>query len=267
MQFMSSTTSPVPVVMAISGSDPTGGAGIQADIETISSLGCHTAPVITSVTVQNTINVLEASPVDEDLIIEQARIILEDMSIAAIKIGLVGSEEAARAIHTLLVDYPDIPVVLDPVFLAGGGKVLAEDNVVQAISALLVPLSSVVTPNCREVRMLAPEGDTLEACAMAVLEQGAHYVLLTDGQENSREVQNILFGNHRNLNSHAWPRLPEQYHGSGCTLAAAIAALIGHGHEVVSAVYQAQEFTWKSLHAAHQLGMGQKIPNRFHWAR
>ncbi len=264
---MKTTSSSVPVVMAMSGSDPTGGAGIQADIETLASLGCHTAPVITSITVQNTINVLETSQIDEGLIIEQARIILEDMDVAAIKIGLVGSEETARAIHSILVDYPDLLVVLDPVLHAGGGRVLADDSVLQAINTLLTPLASVVTPNDQEVKMLAPEGDTLEACAMAVLEQGAHHVLVTDTHENPLEVHNVLFGNHRMLNSHAWPRLPGRYHGSGCTLATAIAALLAHGQDVVSAVYQAQEFTWKSLQAAHQLGMGQKIPNRFYWAK
>lgn len=251
----------------MSGSDPTGGAGIQADIETLSSLGCHTAPVITSVTVQNTINVLETAQIDENLIIEQARAILEDMDIAAVKIGLVVSEETARAIHTLLVDYPNLPVVLDPVLHAGGGKVLADAGVIRAINTLLTPLASVVTPNRQEMRMLAPEGDTLEACAMALLEHGAHYVLVTDGHENPEELHNVLFGNHRKLNSHVWSRLPGQYHGSGCTLAAAIAALLAHGKEVVSAVYQAQEFTWKCLESAHRLGMGQKIPNRFYWVK
>lgn len=264
---MTEASASIPVVMAMSGSDPTGGAGIQADIETLASLGCHTAPIITSITVQNTTNVLETLQIDESMIIEQARIVFEDMDVAAVKIGLVGSEVTARAIHTLLMDYPNLPVVLDPVIHAGGGKVLADGSVIRAINTLLTPLASVVTPNSHEVKMLAPEGDTLEACAMAVLERGAHYVLVTDSHENTREVHNVLFGNHRKLNSHAWPRLPDQYHGSGCTLAAAITALLAHGQEVVSAAYQAQEFTWKCLETAHQLGMGQKIPNRFYWVK
>lgn len=264
---MKETSASIPVVMAMSGSDPTGGAGIQADIETLASLGCHTAPVITSITVQNTTNVLETHQIDEGIIVEQARVVLEDMNIAAIKIGLVGSEKTARAIHTLLMDYPDLLVVLDPVIHAGGGKVLADSNVVRAINTLLTPLANVVTPNRHEVKMLAPEGDTLGACAMAILERGAHYVLVTDSHEDAQEVHNVLFGNHRKLNSHAWPRMPDQYHGSGCTLAAAITALLAHGQEVVSAIYQAQEFTWKCLQTAHQLGMGQKIPNRFYWVK
>lgn len=201
------------------------------------------------------------------MIIEQARAVLEDMDVAAIKVGLVGSVETAGAIHSLLVDYPRLLVVLDPVICAGGGKVLADAGVIQAINALLTPLANVITPNRHEVKMLAPEGDTLEACAMAVLGRGAHYVLVTDSQEDANEVHNALYGNHRKLNSHAWPRMPGQYHGTGCTLAAAIAGLLAHGQEVLSAVYQAQDFAWKCLQSAHQLGMGQKIPNRFHWTR
>ena len=264
---MKDSTASVPIVMAMSGSDPTGGAGIQADIETLASLGCHAAPVITSITVQNTVNVQKTLQVDEHMIIEQARAVLEDMDIAAVKIGLVGSVETAGAIHTLLADYPNLPVVLDPVICAGGGKVLADGSVVQAINALLTPLANVITPNRHEVKMLAPEGDTLEACAMAILERGAHYVLVTDSQEDVQEVHNALYGNHRKLNSHAWPRMPGQYHGTGCTLAAAIAGLLAHGQEVLSAVYQAQDFAWKCLQSARRLGMGQKIPNRFYWAK
>ena len=254
-----------PVVMAMSGADPTGGAGIQADIETLAAIGCHAAPIITSITVQDTNNVIEALQIDEHIIIEQARIVLEDMNIAAIKIGLVGSEETARTIHSILTDYPHIPVVLDPVITAGGGKTLADDGVIEAISALLIPYATIVTPNSNEAKRLAPEADTLEACAMAILERGAHYVLVTGGHNKTQEIDNILYGNHRKLDTRNWYRLPYKYHGSGCTFAAAIAAYLAHGKNMISATYQAQKYTWKSLQTARQLGMGQKIPNRFHW--
>ncbi len=251
--------------MTISGADPTGGAGIQADIETIASLGCHTAPIISSVTAQDTTNVIETAQINEHFIIQQARVVLEDMNVAAIKIGLIISDTTAMAIHTLLTDYENIPVVLDPIIVAGGGKVLANEDVVDAINTLLVPLATIVTPNSEEVRSLAPEGDSLNACAMALLERGAHYVLVTGSHEKTNKVCNVLYGNNRELDSHTWPRLPDRFHGSGCTLASAIAANIAHGQDVVSATHKAQEYTWKCLQAAHQLGMGQKIPNRFHW--
>ena len=263
---MNSSVNP-PVVMTISGADPTGGAGIQADIETIASLGCHTAPIITSVTAQDTTNVIDSAQINEHFIIEQARVVLEDMNVAAIKIGLIISDTIAMAIHTLLTDYTDIPVVLDPIISAGGGKVLANADVVAAINTLLVPLATIVTPNSEEARNLAPEGDSLNACAMAILERGAHYVLVTGSHEKTDKVCNVLYGNNRKLDTHTWPRLPDQYHGSGCTLASAIAANIARGQDIVSATHQAQEFTWKCLDTAHQLGMGQKIPNRFHWLK
>ena len=263
---MNSFTKP-PVVMTISGSDPTGGAGIQADIETIASLGCHAAPVISSITAQNTTNVVDTTQINEHFIIQQARIILEDMHVAAIKIGLIVSDTTAMAIHTLLTDYENIPVVLDPIIVAGGGKVLANEDVIDAINTLLVPLATIVTPNSDEARRLAPEGDTLNACAMALLERGAHYALITGSHEKTNDVCNILYGNNRKLDSHTWPRLPDTYHGSGCTLAAAIAANLARGQDIVSATHHAQEYTWKCLDDAYQLGMGQKIPNRFHWLK
>lgn len=256
-----------PVVLAFSGADPTGGAGIQADIETIASLGCHAAPIITSVTAQDTTNVVDTSQINEHFIIQQARIILEDMKVAAIKIGLIESDTTAMAIHTLLTDYEDIPVVLDPIIVAGGGKILANEDVVDAINTLLVPLATIITPNSEETRSLAPEGDTLDACAMALLDRGTHYVLVTGTHEKTNDVCNVLYGNHRKLDTRTWPRLPDQYHGSGCTLSSAIAANLARGQDMVSATHQAQEYTWKSLQAARQLGMGQKIPNRFHWLK
>lgn len=260
-------TESVPVVMAFSGADPTGGAGIQADIETLFSLGCHTVPIITSITAQNTTNVLEASQIDEHLIVEQARAVLEDMTVAAIKIGLIENENTARAVHTLLTDYEYIPVVLDPIIVAGGGKVLASDAVISAVKTLIIPLATIITPNSEEARKLAPEADSIDACAMAILECGVNYVLVTGSHENSKDVCNVLYGNHRKLDTRSWPRLADQYHGSGCTLSSAIAAYLAHGQDVVSASHQAQEYTWKSLESALQLGMGQKIPNRFHWFR
>jgi len=256
-----------PVVLAFSGADPTGGAGIQADIETIASLGCHAAPIITSVTAQDTTNVVDIAQINEHFIIQQARVVLEDMNVAAIKIGLIESDTTAMAIHTLLTDYKEIPVVLDPIIVAGGGKVLANEDVIDAINTLLIPLATIVTPNSEETRNLAPEGDTLDACAMALLERGTHYVLVTGTHEKTDNVCNVLYGNHRKLDIRSWPRLPDQYHGSGCTLSSAIAANIARGQDIVSATHQAQEYTWKCLQAARQLGMGQKIPNRFHWLK
>lgn len=257
----------IPVVLTFAGSDPTGGAGLQADIEAIASMGCHAAPVITAVTVQDTQNVKGYSAIDATLVIEQARAVLEDISVAAFKIGMLGSVENVEAVHTLLTDYPGIPIVLDPIILAGGGGVLADEDVVDALVNLLFPSTTLLTPNSHEARALAPEADSLDACAQELLEAGCEYVLITGTHERTIEVVNTLYGNRRQLETYSWERLPTQYHGSGCTLAAAAAGLLAQGLDPLSAVREAQQFTWESLKHGHRLGMGQHLPNRFFWAQ
>ena len=261
-----------PVVMILAGNDPTGGAGIAADIETVVSLGCHPAPVITALTVQDTHDVHDLLPVDPELVLAQARAVLADLPVAALKIGVLGSADNAAALHELLISHPDIPVVLDPVLAAGGGTALANGDLIEAIRDLLLPLTTVLTPNSIEARRLAPEADTLEACCMALLARGCRQVLLTGGHEPADEVVNTLYGNNRRLESWRWPRLPGEHHGSGCTLATAIAALLAQVQRpdsepaMLSALYRAQHYTWRSLQAGYRAGHGQMIPNRLFWA-
>ena len=147
---MSQQTNEIPVVLSFAGNDPTGGAGMLADIEAIASMGCHAAPVITALTVQDTQNVVSFEEVDASLVMEQARAVLEDMPVACVKVGMLGSAENAAAIHTVLRDYPDIPVVLDPVLRAGGGTQLADEELLDAMIELLFPLTTVLTPNSQE---------------------------------------------------------------------------------------------------------------------
>ena len=256
-----------PAVMAFSGNDPTGGAGIQADIEALASMGCHTAPVITSLTIQDTQDIQGYVPIDASLLVQQARAVLEDMPIAAFKIGMLGSVEVIEAVHTVLIDYPDIPVILDPVLIAGGGNEIADEEMIDAITTLLLPQTTILTPNSIEARLLAHEADSLDACAQELLERGCDYVLVTGTHEATANVTNTLYGNRRKLDSFSWDRLPNSYHGSGCTLASAIAGLLAQGMEPFSAVHEAQEYTWESLRAAYRLGMGQHLPNRLFWAR
>ncbi len=263
-----------PVVMTLAGNDATGGAGIAADIETLVSLGCHPAPVIAALTVQDTHDVQALLPVDPDQVLAQAEAVLEDMPVAAFKVGVIGSADNAAALHRLLVAWPTIPVVLDPVLAAGGGTGLASATLIETIQNLLLPLTTILAPNSVEARRLAPEADTLEACAMALLARGCRYVLITGGHEAEPpdEVVNTLYGNNRLLETWRWPRLPDGYHGSGCTLASAIAALLAQIHgpyseeSILSAVYRAQHYTWRSLQAGYPVGGGQKIPNRLFWA-
>lgn len=256
----------LPVVLVFAGNDPTGGAGIQADIEAIASMGAHAAPVITAITVQDTQDVKSYMPLDLSSIVEQARAVLEDMPVAAVKIGMLGSIEAVEAVHTILMDYPNLPVVFDPVISAGGGTALADSEMVDAFCELLVPKSTILVPNSIEARLLAREADVLEACAQELMDMGTEYVLITGSHEQTEQVENSFYGNGRLIETFTWERLPHTYHGSGCTLASSIAGLLAHQIDPFSAVYEAQEFTWKSLQAGYRAGMGQLIPNRLFWA-
>ncbi|MDA1107900.1 MAG: bifunctional hydroxymethylpyrimidine kinase/phosphomethylpyrimidine kinase [Proteobacteria bacterium] len=256
-----------PVVMVFAGNDPTGGAGIQADIEALASQGCHAAPVITALTAQDTEGVKDFMAVEATLVIEQARAVLDDMPVAAFKIGMLGSRAIAEAVHTILKDYPGVPVVLDPVLTSARGYELADESLREAMIALLFPLATVLTPNSLEARALASSADTLDACAQQLMEYGSEFVLITGTHENTPEVANTLYGNHRKLETFHWERLPGSYHGSGCTLASAIAGMLAHGLEPFTAVHEAQQYTWGTLKHAHRLGKGQYLPNRMFWLK
>jgi hydroxymethylpyrimidine/phosphomethylpyrimidine kinase len=268
--------SPLPIVMTFSACDPTGGAGMQADLLTIASLGCHAASIVTGFTVQDTTGVEEFVPVDADHVDDQARTVLEDMPVAAFKIGVLGDVETVATVAQIVSDYPDLPVILDPVLASGRGDVFADDDTLLAIRELLIPQVTVITPNSYEARRLAAidegaEQDeskalTLEAAAAKLIEWGVEFVLITGTHENTIEVVNRLYGEENDaavlIRSDAWRRLPGSYHGSGCTLASAIAALLALGVDLEDAVRQSQEYTWQALAAGFRPGMGQFIPDR-----
>ncbi|MEY3289802.1 MAG: hypothetical protein RLZZ419_2044 [Pseudomonadota bacterium] len=253
-----------PVVLSFSGHDPSGGAGIQADIETLVSHQCHSASVITVLTEQDTRNVKTLILQSPKNIISQANTLLDDLHINVIKIGLIGHHDTALAIYAILKKHPHIPVVFDPVLAAGGGTELSNDRLIGTIIDLLLPCTTVLTPNSEEARRLAGFDD-LEECGLELLEQGCEYVLITGTHETTPAVSNQLFYDNRSWETYTWDRLPASYHGSGCTLATSIAALMAHGLEPVQAVMEAQEYTWNSLNSAYQVGRGQLIPNRFFW--
>ena len=274
MPFPKTPLSP-PIVLSFAASDPSGGAGIQADLMTISSMGCHALSVITALTVQDTVGIDSVLCFDADWVDDQARKLLEDMPVDAFKIGLLGSTENIEAIAGILSDYPDIPLVFDPVLASGRGDELADEEMIAAIQSLLLPHTTVLTPNSIEARRLVcktelgeDEGDlSLEECARRLLAFGCEYALLTGTHENTPQVVNDLYHASGLLRSDRWERLPGSYHGSGCTLASALAAGLAHGLEVDEAVREAQEYTWQALAAGFHPGMGQFIPDRFFWAR
>ncbi len=260
-----------PLVLTFAASDPSGGAGVQADLLTLASMGCHPLSVITAITVQDSLGVEGVLPIDADWVADQARRILEDMPVDAFKIGVLGSVENIAAIAEVVSDYPDIPLIFDPVLASGRGDELASEDMTYALRELLLPQTTILTPNSHEARLLAIGEDdeelTLEQCAARLVETGCEYVLVTGTHENTPQVVNTLYGKTGVLRSDGWPRLPGSYHGSGCTLAAAIAAMLANGLELGEAVREAQEYTWQTLKNAYRPGMGQFIPDRLFWAR
>ncbi len=262
-----------PIVLTFAATDPSGGAGLQADLLTIASMGCHPLSVVTAVTVQDSRGVEDVSPIDAEWVADQARFVLEDMPVDAFKIGLLGSVENITAIAEVISDYPDIPLVLDPVLASGRGDDLASEDMVDALCELLLPQTTILTPNSIEARRLVYDEDNeednpdLAECAKRILQMGCEYVLVTGTHEQTPKVINTLYGARGVVHSEEWPRLPGIYHGSGCTLASAIAALLANGLPIADAVREAQEFTWQALQYGFRPGMGQHIPDRLFWAR
>ena len=264
-----------PSVMTFAATDPSSGAGLQADILTFASIGCHPLSVVTGITVQDTVGVENMMTFDADWIDEQARTILEDMQVMAFKIGMIGSVENVAVISEIVADYPDVPLLIDPVLSSGRGDELANDNVQAAMLDLLIPQATLITPNSIEARRLAfynddsdeAENASLDESALRLLEVGSEYVLITGTHERTAEVTNTLYGADGLIKAYNWERLAGSYHGSGCTLTSAIAACIAHGLSMEEAILEAQEYTWKTLKAGFRPGMGQYIPDRMFWAR
>jgi len=251
-----------PIVLCFSGLDPTGGAGIQADIEAIGKHGCHTAPVITANTIQDTYNVTEFVPVDASLILKQARTVLNDMPVSAIKIGMLGTGNIAEAIFTLLREHKNIPVIFDPVLFAGGGSSLAQKNLLDAINTLIIPCTHILTPNIPEALHLTNHKITPESAAQHLNNMGADYVLLTGTHATNPAVIHKLYHKMKCIHTYKYKRLEDEYHGSGCTLAASTAALVAQKIEPINACQNALDYTFKSLKNAQRLGGGQLIPKR-----
>lgn len=254
-----------PSILCLSGFDPSGGAGIQADIESIASMGGHAVPVITALTVQNTQNVSHFQPVEAQLFTEQVNSLLEDINVKAIKIGMIGSLNIIEAISAILKNNPDLPIIYDPVLIAGGGASLIESGMLSAIQELILPFTTILTPNSNEARLLSSKNE-LKDCGTELMRQGCDSVLITGTHENNTHVDNLWFQEGKYVETFSWDRLPHEYHGSGCTLASAIAALIAQGLDPFNAVNEAQDYSWNTLKHAFKISdKGQLIPNRFYW--
>ena len=260
----------LPNVMTFSATDATSGAGLQADVLTIASLRCNPLSIVTGVSVQDTIGVKGLTAINAEIVNDQTRTILGDMEISAFKCGLLGSVENIRIIAEILEDYPEIPLIIDPVLASGRGDDLVNAEIMKAMLELLFPKSYLITPNSHEARRMVIEGNenfedlSIDLCAERLKLLGSKNILITGTDENTEKVINTLYEKSGTVNPFHWDRLPEVYHGSGCTLASAVSAYLALGFNLKTAVEEAQIFTRESLKNASKPGKGQYIPDRLY---
>ena len=255
-----------PLVLCLSGHDPTGGAGIQADMETLALLGCHGLSLITAHTVQNSTGVLDYRNAPADWFVRQGRVLLEEFSPRVAKVGMVGSEQILDAILQLLDEYPPDILVVDPVIAGGGGGRLADAGMDVAIRERLVPRTTLLTPNLPELALLTGRKPTENACRDLVA-LGCKAVLATGTHAAEEPVVNRLYGPKGLVREWRWRRFPHSYHGSGCTLAAAVAAELAKGNDLEAACEKAQGYTMESIHRGWQPGAGQHFLRRGAYSR
>ncbi len=255
-----------PVVLSFSALDPSGCGGLQADIETAASLGCHCAPVATALCTTGVTETAESFAVDSTLVIEQARSVLEDMAVKAIKVGFAGSVRNAEAIHSIVQDYPNIPLIVHPAFCLWDENNSEQADLPSAIGSLLLPLAQVAVISLQEAHILAKESDTIDATAQAITSAGCRNLLLNHNFSKDKPFQASLYDSKGLIKQYQWSQSPPICHGSCSTLASAIASLLAHDSPVQTAVEQAQNYTWQTIAAARQLGFGKPTPHRLFWA-
>ena len=260
----------LPNVMTFSATDPTSGAGLQADVLTIASLGCYPLSIVTGVSVQDTIGVRGLTAINAQLVNDQTRTILEDMEISVFKCGLLGSLENIKIIAEIKEDYPEIPLIIDPVLASGRGDDLVNMEMMKAMLELLFPKSYLITPNSHEARKMVIKDNenfedvSIDLCAERLKLLGCKNILITGADETTDKVINNLYESSGESKPFYWDRLPGVYHGSGCTLASAISAYLALGFNLNKAVEQAQIYTWESLKNGSKPGKGQYIPDRLY---
>lgn len=255
-----------PCVLVFAGADPSGGAGIQADIQAIAAQGAHPLTVITALTVQDNDRVYAVHPVSTELLRQQAQALIDKIDISAVKIGIVADASNAQAvahiIRTLRLQKPDLPVVFDPVLASGHGDALAAGNIVAAL-APLIEAATLITPNLMEAVALCSGEPNVEKQAAMLLDRGCEHVLIKGGHgPEGRQVRNRWFAL-ESERTWTWPRLPGGFHGSGCTLASAIAGLLARGHVMEDAIDRGQSYCQRALEQAYPIAEGQKMPMRF----
>jgi hydroxymethylpyrimidine/phosphomethylpyrimidine kinase len=262
-----------PLILTFGATDPVGAIGIQADLASFAAMGCHGLSVVTSILIGDTARVEDAQAMDADWVADQARVLLEDMPVAAFKVGAVGSIDNVTVIAEIMSDYPDVPLILDPFISAIPEQGHESEDLQVAIRELLLPQSTLFLVSAVELSRFAETWreptteDTMAADVMHLIDLGCEYVLLTGTPGDVHEVTNTLFDATGVLRQDSWQRLPGAFSGAGSTMSATMAAMLANGVEVPEAVFEAQEFTHAALSHAHRLGMGKLTPDRYFWAR
>lgn len=250
-----------PQVLVIAGLDPSGGAGIQADIQAITAMGAHPLPVISCLTVQDTANVHGSEAVNADLIRRQLQALKADCPIHAIKTGALGNAAVVEVLVEFLADMPKLPLVVDPVIKAAGGGELADESLWVTMRDQLFPLADLLTPNGPELCQLG-DSDNAEGAVARLMQTGCGAILATGGHSEEAMISNHLYRPGQPVHTWQLPRVGGEYHGSGCTLAAAISAGLARGESLPGAIEAAQHFVAASIDHALRVGRGQPVPDR-----
>lgn len=249
-------------MLVLSGLDPSGGAGIQADIQAITSLGGHPLPVVTCLTVQDTNNVYGAEAISPEIIRQQLECLANDIPLHAVKTGAMGNAAVVNVLMDFLESRPDLPLIVDPVIKAAGGGDLADDELVSAMKSSLFARAEMITPNGEELLQLG-DCDSESLAAEKLLSAGCKSVLATGGHGTGPHIINTLYSaGHKPMNWELERIGANEYHGTGCTLAAAISAGIASGLSARAAISQAQNYVSRTLLGALTIGQGQRVPNR-----
>ncbi|NHZ38815.1 bifunctional hydroxymethylpyrimidine kinase/phosphomethylpyrimidine kinase ['Massilia aquatica' Holochova et al. 2020] len=261
-----------PLILTFGVSDPIGAIGIQADLACFSALGCHGLSVMTGILISDTARVEDVQEVDADWVCDQARVVLEDMPVAAFKVGALTSIEQASAIAEIVSDYPDVPLILDPFLSSLPDSGLADDDMLGAIRQILVPQATVLLLTQVELARMAETwrdggGDMLKEDVAELTGMGCQYVLVkctgSSGTGAGAQLANTLFDENGVVGTFNWQHFPGPFVGAGSTLSGALAALMARQFEPIDAIQAAQEFTVGALANAQRFGMGKLVPNKF----
>ncbi|HJV75545.1 MAG TPA: hydroxymethylpyrimidine/phosphomethylpyrimidine kinase [Noviherbaspirillum sp.] len=262
-----------PLILTFGATDPTGAIGIQADLASFAAMGCYGLSVVTSILIADTARIEDMQVIDADWVSDQARVMLEDMPVAAFKIGALGSIENVSVIAEIMSDYPDVPLILDPFLSALPDQGQDSEDMMLAIRELLIPQTTLLLASAVELARFAETwreastDDTMALDAKHLVDMGCEYLFVTGTPGDVHEVANTLFDESGILRRDTWQRLPGSFSGAGSTLSATIAAMLANGVDAPEAVFEAQEFTHATLANAHRLGMGKLTPDRYFWAR